>query len=517
MSESDKILLLTGRMAYDDVSRVADEFPNVCVETLPISVAAFTTMKIVLRHGPDLVSKYNPDLILVSGMTQGDFSEASEKLGTRVLKGTKNVSGLSLLLREIDEVIEKLSPIEPADKIIQDKLTEQLKEQIQRIEHEASYKIRNFKLRSGLSIGMEFPPRVMAEIVDVTTRPIEVSISKARRLARHADILDLGTNIEKPNPERMAEVVAEVRKLGLPVSIDTLNSEEIEAGVDAGAEIVLSIDRGNQDVVGRIPEDVALVCLPTNVSQGIFPHDPLERAKNCHDLCVELEGQGHSRLLADPLLEAAIQPGLMTSLNSYYLYRQLDENRPFLAGFGNVTEFIDADTPGANALLACLGIELGISVFLTTEERASALYSTRELKSASMMGFAAKIADAPPRELGFSSFVAKSCAFDPQTIQTDNSYEIASEELREYEFDPKGCFRIAIDYTSDRILCEQKGPDGAVTRLAAQNASSLLHAILSRELVSNLDHAAYLGCELTKAEISLKFGRNYIQDASWDV
>ncbi|MGY5874780.1 MAG: dihydropteroate synthase-like protein [Candidatus Thorarchaeota archaeon] len=517
MSDCDRILLLTGRMAYDDVCSVAEEFPNVCVEVLPISVAAFTTTRMILRQGPELVAKHSPDLIIVSGMAQGDFSTIGEKLGTRVLKGTRNVSSLALLLREIEKVAHRLSPFEPADKIIQESLTEHLRKQIHEIEHEASFETRNFRIRSGLPIGLDFPPRVMAEIVDVTTHPIEVSLSKAQRLAEHADILDLGTNIESPDPDRMAEVVTEVRKLGLPVSIDTLNPKEIEAGVDAGAEIVLSIDRGNQDVVSRIPEDVALVCLPTNVSQGVFPRSPLERANNCHELCCELASQGHSRLLADPLLEATIQPGLMTSLNAYHLCRQLDGNRPFLAGFGNVTEFIDADTSGVNSLLACLGIELGISVFLTTEERAAAIYSTRELKSASMMGFAAKIAGAPPRELGFSSFLIKSGDFDTQTIQTGQSFDMVSEELREYEFDPKGCFRIAVDHTTGRILCEQTGPDGVIARMEAQNAISLLQVILSRDLVSHLDHAVYLGCELTKAEISLKFGRNYVQDASWKV
>ncbi|MDH5199722.1 MAG: DUF4346 domain-containing protein, partial [Candidatus Bathyarchaeota archaeon] len=36
--------------------------------------------------------------------------------------------------------------------------------------------------------------------------------------------------------------------------------------------------------------------------------------------------------------------------------------------------------------------------------------------------------------------------------------------------------------------------------------------IIRRGLVGNLDHAAYLGKELTKAGVALRLGRSYVQD-----
>jgi dihydropteroate synthase len=36
--------------------------------------------------------------------------------------------------------------------------------------------------------------------------------------------------------------------------------------------------------------------------------------------------------------------------------------------------------------------------------------------------------------------------------------------------------------------------------------------IIKKGLVSRVEHAAYLGAELQKAEISLKLGKNYLQD-----
>ncbi len=517
MPKIDRILILTGRMAYDDIKQATEEFQDVIIEILPISVAAFTTTRIVLRHGPEFVSKYNPDFILVSGMAQGDFTQVSEKLGTRVLKGTRNVSGLHILLKGIEDFAPLLSSIESADSIIKQKQWENLQRYLKELENKANFKTSNFKLISGMPIGIEFPPRVMAEVVDVTTRSIEESLGKARMLAKWADVIDLGTNIECPDAERIAELVSEVKRLGVPVSIDTLNPKEIIAGVDAGAEIVLSIDRGNIGIVNRLPEDVALVCLPTNVAEGIFPNEPLERARFCQELCSNLEKQGYTKLLADPLMEAVINPGLMRSLTAYHLCRQLDPDRPFLAGFGNITEFIDSDTTGINALLACLGIELGVSVFLTTEERASTIYCAKELHLASQMSFAAKSVNAAPRDLGFTAFQIKSSYFDPQTIKDSDEFETVIEESREHELDPKGCFRIAVDRDRGRILCQHKGPDNATINLASEASNAIIQAILTRGLISDLAHASYLGSELTKAEICLKSGHNYVQDAFWDL
>jgi dihydropteroate synthase len=39
-----------------------------------------------------------------------------------------------------------------------------------------------------------------------------------------------------------------------------------------------------------------------------------------------------------------------------------------------------------------------------------------------------------------------------------------------------------------------------------------MDTILKMELVSRIEHAAYLGQELKKAELALKLGRSYAQD-----
>jgi dihydropteroate synthase len=51
----------------------------------------------------------------------------------------------------------------------------------------------------------------------------------------------------------------------------------------------------------------------------------------------------------------------------------------------------------------------------------------------------------------------------------------------------------------------------ATLTLAGDNAESLYKTIIKTGLVSRLDHAAYLGKELVKAELALNLGMQYSQ------
>lgn len=515
MKKGPRILLLTGRMAYDELEKIVSKENNTFVEALPISVAAFTTPKLIRRYLPNYVSKLDPDIVLISGMAQGDYSDIRKEFDIPVLKGTKKLSSVPLLLRHLDELHESLSSSIPADAMIRKRILADLRNRFEALEKEVVYGTRNFRLESGLTIGIDLPPRIMAELVDATTRDVDDTIADAKKYSEFADILDIGASISNKDPERIAEITQEVHKLGKAVSIDSLDPKEIIAGVDAGAEMVLSIDTGNIGVVSRIPENVVLVYLPTNVSAGEYPHEPHERARRCFQLHDELRKNGHSKLLADPVLEAAIQPGLMRSLVAFHEYRLLDQDTPFLAGFANVTEFLDSDSLGVNAILSCLGEELGISVYLTTEERPSTFNCVKELRATAQLAYAAKVTHSTPKELGITAFAAKSSTHGIQSVLLDEFYEDVKGDASGYKPDPKGCFRIGVDFSSNRILCEHQDRKGKVQRISSEKASLILKEILNRDLVGSVEHAAYLGAELTRAEIALQLGHDYQQDEGW--
>jgi dihydropteroate synthase len=49
--------------------------------------------------------------------------------------------------------------------------------------------------------------------------------------------------------------------------------------------------------------------------------------------------------------------------------------------------------------------------------------------------------------------------------------------------------------------------------IKGKTAEDVYAQIIDLDLVSRLDHAAYLGSELVKAEIALMTGKEYIQDS----
>jgi len=52
------------------------------------------------------------------------------------------------------------------------------------------------------------------------------------------------------------------------------------------------------------------------------------------------------------------------------------------------------------------------------------------------------------------------------------------------------------------------------TIIEGRTAAELYMTAIDRNLVSRLDHAAYLGCELARAEQAILSGEGYVQDAA---
>ena len=87
------------------------------------------------------------------------------------------------------------------------------------------------------------------------------------------------------------------------------------------------------------------------------------------------------------------------------------------------------------------------------------------------------------------------------------------ESRKEWKMDPKGFFTIKPYPEEGMIRARYYGEDHAL-KLAIEgaNAEEIYNTIVRENLVSTFQHAAYVGCELMKAEIAMKKNLAYVQD-----
>jgi len=81
--------------------------------------------------------------------------------------------------------------------------------------------------------------------------------------------------------------------------------------------------------------------------------------------------------------------------------------------------------------------------------------------------------------------------------------------------DPAGYFVIYVDRGREILSLEHYLNDGVLdTVIEGASAAELYTPAIDRRLISRLDHAAYLGRELARAEESLRSGEPFVQDAA---
>lgn len=79
--------------------------------------------------------------------------------------------------------------------------------------------------------------------------------------------------------------------------------------------------------------------------------------------------------------------------------------------------------------------------------------------------------------------------------------------------DPKGYFIVYPDRLQNRLVLEHYSNKGVLSRMFAATSPAALYAtVVEAGLISRLDHAAYLGRELARAEHALQTGEDYVQD-----
>jgi len=516
-----RVLLITGRLSESTVRRAVAKYNEIDVIALPISVAAFITPESAVSH----LMKDPPvdyDLILLPGTIRGDVSSVEVATGISTFKGPDHPSEIPQVLELLGEI--KLSKTHSASEFLYTSRTEKAYAELQNIEENwrEIYKERSgHLLGSGerlLCYGAHFPMRVIAEIVNAPTLDLSAVIDRAKYYqSMGAHIIDIGMIAGKPDPEKVNELVTSVQSsVNVPVSIDTLDPSEIKAAVDAGVDLVLSVDEGNMETCAPYLQDVTVVVLPTNLSEGYFPCSVEERINKLLNNLEMASELGIKNVIADPVLEPAIKPGLLESLRAYQLFRIIDSATPVLFGLGNVTELIDADSTGVNGLLGALASEVNADLLFVPEYSVKARGSVAEVVAASKMMYLAKRYDRPPKDLGVDllRLKEKRITEKPYYSEVEEKARVIQAHDGVFVLDKKGWFVIRVDRENLQICAiHYSGVNKPDVVIKGETAGMIYSTIIEQGLVERMDHVAYLGKELAKAELALQLNRSYIQDS----
>lgn len=448
-----------------------------------VDVAAFITPQMLQRLAPR-----GYDLILIPGAVTSDFREAELALGAKIRLGPKHAADLGIVLHHLASEKIELSRTVPACQLLEGKMRQGAYEQVEGLEACAGAPLQ---LR-GVKIGGSSRMKVLAEIVDAARLPPAALAGKIRYYEEQgADMIDLGIQLDADESHVKDALQTAKKATNLPVSIDTINPELICSGLEAGADLLLSLNAVNLPLVG---EAVARAGTPAVIIPGPGSIGLEENLSRAQDMGIVV--------IADPVLKPPLQ-GLAHSMQTYLLFRRDHPDIPLFFGAGNVTELLDADTVGVNALLAAMGAEAGVSILFTPEYSAKAAGSVHELALASRMMLLASKRRTPPKDLGLDLLVLKEKRRLPEEDMPEKFLE--AEKVHNYEPDGSGSFRI---FLSGGLILAQNGP----ITVAGNNARDILNTLVDKGLVSRLDHAGYLGRELERAEIAIRLKRSYVQD-----
>ncbi len=440
-------------------------------------IASFLTPGALL----DLIRRGEYDMVIVSGMVTASFRHVEEETGVPIYLGPRHAADLGRVLSSLDTL--PLSRSVPADEFIEAVKRGEACRKLDEFERDAS----NDYLIRGVRIGGTSRIKVIAEIMDVHRLP-DVKAAVVQAFKSGADIVDLGFGFDA-TADDVVRCFSFVDDVPGPLAIDSQDPALITSGLFR-ADLVLSLHDGNLPLVGKAVADagVGAVIVPCR--------------KTLEENILLAEETGISCIVADPLLQP-VGSGLVGSIAAFP-----ERSRyPIFFGAGNVVELLDADSVGMNALLAGMAAEIGASLIFSSEHSDKTRGSIREMRTATEMMTLA--ADRPyPKDLGIDLLVLKEKRRRKEPPLSYASRTLASRTENELRYDPKGNFRIGVEDT--RIVAVINGR--AVT---GESWMDVFETILKNGDVSLLDHAAYLGKELYKAELSIRFGRSFEQDGDF--
>jgi hypothetical protein len=98
-------------------------------------------------------------------------------------------------------------------------------------------------------------------------------------------------------------------------------------------------------------------------------------------------------------------------------------------------------------------------------------------------------------------------------------------KIKDWRMDPKGYFLIGVDEEKKiirvgycKIIKQKKNTTNEmIAEIKGKTALEIVNTLIRENFISTLQHAADMGIELHKAELSLKYGFNYIQDKDLEI
>lgn len=430
-----RVLFVTGHLAEPALRRVLrDMQPPFAfdVAVLRITAAALMTTPWIARN---LTVPTKTDLVLIPGLCEGDPAVLAERFNVRVERGPKD-------LREI-----------PA----------------------------HFGRSTAARGYGAWDIEIIAEINNVPQLTREALWAQAAYFRdAGADVIDLGC---MPGTvfDELGDVVRELTAAGVRVSVDSFAPDEIRAAVEAGAEMVLSVNRSNLDAVRECrSSNVRVVAVP-ELGGGLETLGPIVEQLERWDI----------RYILDPILEP-IGFGFTTSLERYAEVRRRYPDAEMLMGVGNLTEMTAADSTGVNAVLIAICQELGVRTVLTTEVIPWARGAVREIDVARRLMHHAVTRRVVPKGIDDRLVTVK----DP-TVFTYTRTELESLQARVR--DPN--FRLFADETGITVLNHEHFVTGTD-----------VDEIFVKLGVTDASHAFYLGQELAHAKLAVDLGKTYRQD-----
>jgi dihydropteroate synthase-like protein len=343
---------------------------------------------------------------------------------------------------------------------------------------------------AGVAVPRRGPPMVLASEVPPYRGPKEARTMALRLASDGADIIAVGCAFDE-EPEALSARVEAALGAGRPVLAEAPTVGHVKAALDAGAAGVIVSAEMAADVAHLLGSEHAVVVGSDSLSK-------LLRAEE------EMLSLGVSKIIIDPSLQAPPLGFIESLVRVREAAARAKSPVQFTAA--NVAEEVEADTHGVHGLLALAAAEARASVYYVVEDSYKSYRSTAEAREAVDVALTAWTLRRP-REVYSRLLVVK----QPHPPPKPPRVEAVRVGYVEPRMDKKGYITIHVDHERGVIVAVYRFYRGGYVAVEGTHPTSI-----ARELVRRVgldpEHAAYLGYELSKAEIALRLGRSYIQD-----